>query len=145
MTTQVSRHLAARRRRVYKALLDLADVARWRFPSRMACEVHEFEPYEGGRVRISFTYEFDGRAGKTAGRTDTYRGRFVKLVPHELVVEVDEFETSDVDLAGEMTMTFRLEDAQDGGTMLFGTHEGLPEGLSRADSEASTSDGLGGT
>jgi uncharacterized protein YndB with AHSA1/START domain len=94
----------------------------------MTAEVHEFEPREGGRVRVSLTYEAPDRAGKTSGRTDTYHGRFVRLVPGELVVEENEFETDDPQLAGVLTMTITLRDA-DGGTELTGVHEGLPPGL----------------
>jgi uncharacterized protein YndB with AHSA1/START domain len=61
-------------------------------------------------------------------------GRFVKLVPNEQVVEVDEFETADPALRGEMTVTIRLTDA-DGGTNVLGVHEGLPPGVSTADNE----------
>lgn len=142
MSTVVSRHLAASRRRVYAALLDPADVARWRFPSGMTCVVHQFEPVEGGTVRISLTYDDADRVGKTAGRTDTYHGRFARLVPDELVVEVDEFETADAALAGEMTMTIRLQDAPGGGTMLLARHEGLPEGVSEADNVAGWTEAL---
>jgi uncharacterized protein YndB with AHSA1/START domain len=58
----------------------------------------------------------------------------VKLVPNEQVVEVDEFETEDPALRGEMTITFTLADA-DGGTDLLAVHEGLPSGVSPADNE----------
>ena len=80
------------------------------------------------------TYETADRSGKTHGRTDTYRGRFVRLVPNELVVELDEFETDDPSLRGEMTSTIRLSDA-DGVTEVIAVHDGLPEGLSPADNE----------
>ena len=100
----------------------------------MTCEVHEFDAREGGALRISLTYDAAGRAGKTAGRTDTYHGRFLKLVPNELVVEADEFETADPAMRGEMTITIRLRDA-DGGTELTAVHEGLPSGVSPADNE----------
>jgi uncharacterized protein YndB with AHSA1/START domain len=100
----------------------------------MTCEVHEFEPRVGGTIRISLTYDAPDRAGKTQGRTDTYRGRFVALVPNELVVEADEFETDDPALRGEMTITVRLSDAP-GGTELVAVHDGLPEGISPADNE----------
>ena len=46
---------------------------------------------------------------------------FVKLVPNELLVEVDEFETADTALRGEMTITISLSDA-DGGTDVLGVH-----------------------
>jgi uncharacterized protein YndB with AHSA1/START domain len=78
---------------------------------------------------VSLTYEGD-EAGKSGSHTDTYRGRFERLVPGELVVEVDEFETDDPSLQGEMKMTFRLADADGGGTELVAVHEGLPAGLS---------------
>jgi uncharacterized protein YndB with AHSA1/START domain len=87
------------------------------------------------------TYEAPDRAGKTVGRTDTYHGRFVTLVPNELVVEVDEFETDEPALRGEMTMTIRLADV-DGGTKLVAAHEGLPEGISPADNEAGWQEAL---
>ena len=44
------------------------------------------------------------RSGKTTAHTDTYRGRFITLVANEKVVEVDEFETTDAAMRGEMTM-----------------------------------------
>jgi uncharacterized protein YndB with AHSA1/START domain len=134
--TRISCHLNAPRERVYTALTTAEDVARWKFPSDMTCEVHEFDGREGGRIRVSLTYVDSGREGKTEGRTDTYHGRFASLVPNELVVEVDEFETSDPALAGEMTSTIRLSDAADGGTELVAVHEGLPASVSEADNEA---------
>lgn len=67
-------------------------------------------------------------------RLITYRGRFVRLVPGELVVEVDEFETGDLALRGEMTSTISLSDAE-GSTELVAVHDGLPPGLSPAANE----------
>jgi uncharacterized protein YndB with AHSA1/START domain len=72
---------------------------------------------------------------RVAAHTDTYHGRFIKLVPNELLVEVDEFETADPALRGEMTITITLSDAN-GGTKVLGVHEGLPSGISAADKEA---------
>ena len=134
-TTRVTRHLRAPRSRVYRALLDAGSVARWKVPDQMTCEVHEFDGHEGGTFRISLTYRDEGRTGKTAAHTDTYRGRFVRLVPDELVVEADEFETQDPSLRGEMTITITLADA-DGGTDLVALHEGLPPAVAPADNEA---------
>ena len=134
-TTRHGRFIAAPRERVYAALVDPAAVAQWKVPSDMTCEVHEFDAREGGALRVSLTYEAPDRTGKTVGRTDTYHGRFETLVPGELVVEVDEFETSDPALAGEMTITIRLSDA-DGGTQLDAVHEGLPDVVAAADNEA---------
>jgi uncharacterized protein YndB with AHSA1/START domain len=100
----------------------------------MTCRVHQFDAREGGAFRISLTYDAPTGTGKTTAHTDTYHGRFVKLVPNEQVVEVDEFETEDPALRGEMTITITLADA-DGGTDLHAVHAGLPSGLSTADNE----------
>jgi uncharacterized protein YndB with AHSA1/START domain len=133
-TTRMRQLIDAPRERVYAALLDPAAVLRWKVPADMTSQVHEFDAREGGAIRISLTYRAPDRAGKTEGRTDTYRGRFVTLVPNELVVEVDEFETDDDALRGEMTITIRLSDA-DGATELVAEHDGLPAGVSQADNE----------
>jgi len=100
----------------------------------MTCHVHSFDAREGGSFRISLTYDEPTGTGKTTAHTDTYRGRFAKLVPNERVVEVDEFETEDLALRGEMAITISLADA-DGGTNLLAVHDGLPPGLSSADNE----------
>jgi uncharacterized protein YndB with AHSA1/START domain len=122
------------RAKVYRALLDARAVATWKVPTGMTCHVHAFDPREGGAFRISLTYDEPTGAGKTTARTDTYHGRFVKLVPNEQVVEVVEFETTDPALRGEMTITTTLTDA-DGGTDILAVHDGLPRGLSTADNE----------
>lgn len=132
--TRLTKSISAPRERVYEALLDAEAVARWKVPAGMKCEVHEFQPYEGGRLRISLTYDEQDRAGKTFAHTDTYHGRFVKLVPNQLVIEADEFETDDPALLGEMMVTIGLSDGPDG-TELVALHEGLPEGLSPAENE----------
>jgi uncharacterized protein YndB with AHSA1/START domain len=101
----------------------------------MTSHVHAFDPREGGSFRISLTYDTTAGTGKTTAHTDTYHGRFVKVVPNELVVEMVEFETTDPAMRGEMTITISLADA-DGGTDVLAVHDGLPRGLSTADNEA---------
>jgi len=100
----------------------------------MTAHLHAFDAREGGTFRISLTYDTSTGIGKTDPHTDTYHGRFVKLVPNEQVVEVDEFETADPALQGEMTSSITLADA-DGGTDLSAVHDRLPPGLSPADNE----------
>jgi uncharacterized protein YndB with AHSA1/START domain len=132
--THSSRHIAAPREMVYRALLDPRAIARWKVPDGMSAVVHEFDAREGGTLRVSLTYDEPTGTGKTTSHTDTYHGRLTKLVPNELVVEVDEFETTDPALVGQMTTTIRLTDAA-GGTELRAVHEGLPRGVSPADNE----------
>ena len=100
----------------------------------MTCQVHSFDPREGGAFRISLIYNAPAARGKTTARIDAYFGRFVELVPNERVVEVDEFETSDPALQGEMRITITLSD-ENAGTNVVGVHEGLPPGVSIAENE----------
>jgi uncharacterized protein YndB with AHSA1/START domain len=133
-STRITRHINAPRAKVYHALVDARAVATWMVPSGMTSHVHAFEAREGGAFRISLTYAAPTGTGKTTAHTDTYHGRFVRLVPNEQVVEVMEFETSDPAMQGEMTVAITLSDAR-GGTDVVGVHDGLPPGVSPADNE----------
>ena len=137
----VSGLVRAPRAAVYRALLDPVAVARWRAPDGMSAEVHELDPREGGRLRISLTYDDETRAGKSDGSTDTYGGHFARLVPDEQVVEVIEFESDDPDLQGAMTMTTTLRDVEgdvEGGTEVEIRHDGIPDRVPAADNETGT-------
>lgn len=134
-TTVVRQHVKAPRARVYRALLDARDVARWMVPDGMSSHVHVFEPRVGGAFRISLTYETMEGQGKTTPHTDTHHGRFVALVPDREVVEVVEFESDDVSMRGQMTISISLADGAHGGTDVAAIHAGLPGGVSPADNE----------
>jgi uncharacterized protein YndB with AHSA1/START domain len=134
-STRISRHIDAPRAAVYRALVDVHAIAQWKVPDGMTSRVHAFDAREGGSIRVSLTYDEPTGTGKTTSHTDTYHGRFVKLVPNEQVVEVDEFETTDPALRGEMTITITLADADGGGTDVVAVHDGLPRGVSTADNE----------
>ena len=134
-STRIQVHVNAPRARVYRAFLDAREVAAWKVPTGMTSQVHAFDPREGGSFRISLTYDAPTGTGKTTAHTDTYHGRFVKLVPGEQVVERMEFETDDPSMRGEMTVTFMLTDA-DGGTDVLGVHTNVPPGVAPADNAA---------
>ncbi len=136
-SSRVSRHVNAPRSAVYRALLDADAIAEWRVPDGMSSRVHEFDAREGGSFRISLTYDAPTGTGKSAPQTDTYHGRFLKLVPDQQVVEVFEFETADPELRGEMTMTTTLTEAGDG-TDVDIVHDGLPDAVPAADNETGT-------
>jgi uncharacterized protein YndB with AHSA1/START domain len=136
-STRNTRHINAPRAAVYGALLDARAIATWRAPTGMTCDVHEFDAREGGSFRISLTYDSPTGTGKTTPHTDTYHGHFVKLVLNEQVVEVLEFETTDPELRGEMTITTTLADAG-GGTDVLVVHGGIPGGVATIDNETGT-------
>ena len=141
-STRISVHLNASPAEVYRALVDPDAIARWRVPGGMRSHVHAFDAREGGRYRISLTYDAPTETGKTTAQTDTYHGRFVELVPNERVVEVMEFETDDPALRGEMRTTITIAGA-DGGTDLLAVHEDLPPGLDPSLNEVGWRQSLG--
>jgi uncharacterized protein YndB with AHSA1/START domain len=103
-------------------------------PDSMTMRVHAFNAREGGAFRISLAYDTPAAAGKTSAHTDTYHGRYVKLVPNEQVVEVVEFKTDYPAMHGEMTIMYSLADAN-GGTDVTAVHDRLPSGLSPGENE----------
>ncbi len=62
-------------------------VAMWMVPTGMTSHVHAFDPREGCSFRISLTYDAPTGTGKTTAHTDTFHGRFVKLVTNVQVVD----------------------------------------------------------
>ena len=130
-------HVNAPRAEVYRVLLDPDAVARWRVPDGMTSQVHEFDAREGGRFRVSLTYDAPDGQGKSGAHTDTYHGHFARLVPDEEVVEVLRFETTDDTLQDTMTITTTLVDA-DGGTAVTVVHVGIPDAVPAADNELGT-------
>lgn len=103
-------------------------------PEGMTSQIHSFDAREGGGFRISLTYDMPTAAGKTSAQTDSFHGRFAKLVPDTEVVQAVEFETDDPAMRGEMTITYALADADDGTEVVL-VYENLPPGVSPADNE----------
>ncbi len=141
--TQVSATIAAPRAGIYQACLDPDALASWRVPDNMTAQVHEFEPHEGGRFRMTLTYN-DPEAssgGKTSAGHDTFQGRFALLIAGEKLVEIIEFESPDPAYAGEMTMTTTLTDTPEG-TEVSVVCENLPPGIRPEDNQAGTRQAL---
>jgi uncharacterized protein YndB with AHSA1/START domain len=141
--TRVSRIIKAPPQKIYQAFVDPEAVAAWLAPDNMRGRVHTFDPREGGQFRISLQYlnPEDSQAGKTSGDTDTYHGRFEKLIPFEKIVEVIEFESQDPGFAGEMTMTVLLAEVE-GGTEVTLLYENVPVGIRLEDNDAGSRSSL---
>lgn len=103
-------------------------------PDGMTAEVHAFEAWVGGRLRISLTYDSLAEAGKSSAHTDTYHGRFVELVRNEKVVQTMQFETNDPQMMGEMRVTYELTEDR-GSTNLRAVHDFVPDGVLAEDNE----------
>lgn len=133
-STHIQQFVHAGRAQVYSAIIDPDVVVQWMVPDGMSSVVHEFEAHEGGRFRISLTYSAPDAIGKSSEHTDTYHGRFTRLIPDEVVIQEMEFETTNPRMQGIMTATFTLTDAT-GGTNIDAQHDGVPSGVSAADNE----------
>jgi uncharacterized protein YndB with AHSA1/START domain len=142
-STRVSRILKAQRKAVYHAFLDRDSGASWLPPDGMRGHVHVFDAREGGRFRISLTYQDPEHSlgGKTSQDTDTVQGRFVELVPYAKIVEVVEFESQQPEFAGEMRITASFADA-DGGTEVTMLCEDIPPGIRPEDNEMGCKESL---
>ncbi len=134
--TRVSQLIKAPRETVYQAFIEPEAVAAWLAPDKMSGQVEVFEPQVGGRFRLSLTYldQQDRPPGKTSDDTDTSEGRFVELIPNEIIIQVFAFESDQAEMAGEMRVTWSLRDV-DGGTEVTVLMENLPEGIRLEDNE----------
>jgi uncharacterized protein YndB with AHSA1/START domain len=144
-STEVSQLIRAPRESVYQAFLDADAVSAWLAPDRMRGELHTFEPYEGGKIRLSLTYldlsEAPGGKGKSSDDTDISEGMFLEIYPNEKIVQIFEFESEDPSFAGEMKMTWTLKDRGDG-TEVIVLCEDIPEGIRLEDNEIGSKQSL---
>jgi uncharacterized protein YndB with AHSA1/START domain len=135
-STLVSKFVKAPRNAVYRAFLDRDALAAWLQPNNMTGHVNVFEPCEGGRFRITLTYQDAEHsvAGKTSQHSDTVRGKFVELTPDTKIVEVVEFDSQAPEFAGEMKIIVSLADV-DGGTEVTMHCQDIPPGIRPEDNE----------
>jgi uncharacterized protein YndB with AHSA1/START domain len=136
-STSCQKVINAPRAVVYRAFLDQDTLAAWLLPRSMKGVVHAFEAREGGTFRMSLIYPEDHSSsrGKTSDSTDTFEGRFVRLIPDEQIVSAVEFESADPSFAGEMIV--RTTSAPAGsGTEVTITCENIPAGIRPEDNEA---------
>lgn len=142
-STKVSQVVNATCENVYQACLDSAALAIWRAPDGMTGEVHDLEPFVGGKIRVSLTYANDkGRGvGKTSTSTDTCEGTFVELVLNEKIVEKVDFEADNSAFSGTMTVSTALKKCGKN-TEVTMCCEGIPSGISLKDNETGTRQSL---
>ncbi|MBO9634107.1 MAG: SRPBCC family protein [Chitinophagaceae bacterium] len=116
--------------KIYEAFLDPNAIAAWRPPSGMSCEIFEFDAREGGKYRMAFRYKQSQHAvaGKTSEHEDQFEGRFLRLVPHQQIVEEVVFKSDDPAFAGAMTVTTLLKQVP-GGTEVSFIAENVPAGV----------------
>jgi uncharacterized protein YndB with AHSA1/START domain len=116
-TVQFHRVLRAAPDKVYRAFLDPDAMAKWLPPNGFTARVHHMEAKVGGTYKMSFK-------NFTTGRSHTFGGEYVELVPHERIRYTDRFD--DPNLPGTMHTTITLKRVSCG-TELNIVQEGLPE------------------
>jgi len=116
-TVRFHRVLKAPAERVYRAFLDAQAMAKWLPPNGFTGRVHHLDARVGGGYQMSFT-------NFTTGKSHSFGGVFLELVPHERIRYSDRFD--DPQLPGEMQTTVTLKPVVCG-TELNIVQDGLPE------------------
>lgn len=118
-TVQFHRVLKATPERVYRAFLDPDAKAKWLPPHGFTGKVHHIDPRVGGTYRMSFT-------NFSSGRSHSFGGEYLELVPHERLRWTDRFE--DPNLPGEMTVTVTLKKVSVGTDVTI-VQDGVPDAI----------------
>ena len=116
-TVRFHRVLRSPPERIYRAFLDADAMAKWLPPNGFTGKVHQIDAKVGGAFKISFT-------NFTTGKSHSFGGEFLELVPHERIRYTDRFD--DPNLPGELQVTVELKKVSVG-TELQIVQEGIPD------------------
>jgi uncharacterized protein YndB with AHSA1/START domain len=116
-TIHLHRVLRATPERVYRAFLDSEAMVKWLPPNGFTGKVHHKDARVGGSYKMSFT-------NFTTGKSQSFGGEYLELVPHERIRHTDRFDDSN--LPGLMQVTISLKKVSCG-TEVNITQEGVPD------------------
>lgn len=116
-TVRLHRVLATRPDKIYRAFLEADALAKWLPPNGFTCTVHHLEATVGGSFRMSFR-------NFTTGAGHAFGGKYLELVPGELLRYTDRFE--DPNVPGEIRVTVTLRKVALGTDVTI-VQEGLPD------------------
>ena len=116
-TIHLHRVLRATLERVYRAFLDSEAMVKWLPPNGFTGKVHHMDARVGGSYKMSFT-------NFTTGKSQSFGGEYLELVPHERIRHTDRFDDSN--LPGLMQVTISLKKVSCG-TEVNITQEGVPD------------------
>ena len=115
-TIRIHRVLRSTPERVYKAFLDADAMGKWLPPNGFTGKVHHMDAKVGGAFKMSFT-------NFTSGKSHSFGGEFLELVPHERIRYTDRFD--DPNLPGVIQVTVLLKKVFCGVEINI-TQEGVP-------------------
>ena len=116
-TIRLHRVLRTTPEKLYRAFLDPAAKAKWLPPHGFTGAVHSIDPQVGGTYKMSFT-------NFTTGQSHSFGGKYVELVPNELLRYTDRFD--DPGLPGEMHVTVKIKQVSVGCDLNI-VQEGVPD------------------
>ena len=115
-TIRLHRVLRTTPEKVYRAFIDPDANAKWLPPNGFTAKVHHLDAKVGGTYKMSFT-------NFTTGRSHSFGGEYLELVPHERIRYTDRFD--DPNMPGEIQVTITLRKVSCG-TELSVVQEGVP-------------------
>jgi uncharacterized protein YndB with AHSA1/START domain len=115
-TIRLHRVLRTTPEKVYRAFIDPDAKAKWLAPNGFTAKVHHLDAKVGGTYKMSFT-------NFTTGRSHSFGGEYLELVPHERIRYTDRFD--DPNMPGEIQVTITLKKVSCG-TDLSIVQEGVP-------------------
>ena len=118
-TVRFQRVIRAPAERIYRAFIDPDAMCKWLPPHGFTGRVHEMDARVGGGYRMSFTQ-------LSNGQTHSFGGRYLDLIPGELIRNTDRFD--DEGLPGEMITTVRLSTVSVG-TEVQIEQAGIPDAI----------------
>ena len=98
-TIKLHRVFKASPEKIYKAFMDADAQAKWLPPNGFTCKVHHMDSKVGGTYKMSFT-------NFTTGKSHSFGGKYLEIIPNELLRYTDQFE--DPNLTGEMITTVTI-------------------------------------
>jgi uncharacterized protein YndB with AHSA1/START domain len=115
-TIRLHRVLRVTPERIYRAFLDADALVKWLPPHGFTGKIHHMDAKVGGTYKMSFT-------NFISGKSHTFGGTYLELVPHERLRYTDKFD--DPHVPGEIQTTITLMQVSVG-TEVSIVQEGVP-------------------
>lgn len=141
--TENSKVIKATKEKLYGAFTEPNALETWLVPGEMTGKIHSFDLSIGGGYEMSLFYPDSDKEskGKTQGKEDRYKARFVELKPFEKIVQNIIFDTEDAAMKGEMKMSVHLESVENA-TKVTIAFDNIPIGIGLKDNEEGTESSL---